>query len=380
MNLPKLRLHATGQWFVTVFGKNHYLGVDRELAGPRYLSVIEREYLPRLQARSAVRITRRRGADLTIVDLAERYLTTRMQEGLRPATVHNYRWLLAPLLHAYGPLPAVSFDAALLRALMADLGAARHEGGRRYYSPKSLRHVLNTVRMLFRWGRSEGLLIDAEGRPVIMDLSVVRSPRLPAPRPRVQSPHQIRSLLARLRPAWRLRASRPGMSAHRADRIAAQCRAWCALAYLAALRPTEVFRLVHGQGDWLGHGVFRFRESKTETATGTARVTVLSEEALAALSACRPVWRRPDGLTHAVNKALGPCGWPHALRHSAATQLRALGVPEADVRSILGHQVPGALRHYVRTEHERLRRAVARLSVRFAAPGSAPPDAAPEAG
>lgn len=47
---------------------------------------------------------------------------------------------------------------------------------------------------------------------------------------------------------------------------------------------------------------------------------------------------------------------PHSLRSSMATSMVNDDVPYEDVRKILGHRDPDAIKHYARTDHEKLRR------------------------
>jgi integrase len=68
----------------------------------------------------------------------------------------------------------------------------------------------------------------------------------------------------------------------------------------------------------------------------------------------------------AAAKAAGISWWkelrPHDLRHAAATQLFAAGVPVADVARILGHRSPQTtLRHYAHAVEDHLRDAISAL-------------------
>ncbi|MBQ7522502.1 MAG: tyrosine-type recombinase/integrase [Clostridia bacterium] len=70
------------------------------------------------------------------------------------------------------------------------------------------------------------------------------------------------------------------------------------------------------------------------------------------------------GVRHIVNNCIisvnidvnGRKHGPHALRSSLASSLVSGGVPYDTVRKILGHSDPDAIKHYVKTDIERLRR------------------------
>jgi dUTPase len=118
---------------------------------------------------------------------------------------------------------------------------------------------------------------------------------------------------------------------------------WLALNYLAALRPSEVVRLVRGEGEWIERGLFQPRISKTFRDGRTPRVYVLSEEAMMWLQHARPEWAHMKAYGTAVRRACGP-GLPHPLRHSAAQHLSDLGVRAVMTRGDV--LTPEATVHY----------------------------------
>ena len=196
---------------------------------------------------------------------------------------------------------------------------------------------------------------------------------------------EVEVLFVATAPAWQRQGVARGLLRHVIALVRAvepDLEPWLSLQYLAALRPSEVPRLVLGQGDWhepeLGRFVFKMR-GKTSARTRQARYIVLSPEAMAWLDRARaghsggpgPRWKSADGYGHALGDLWAdppPAGVArdparraalavlrqafrvspgvHFLRHSAFDALLRARVPHAEARLLIGHAVPGSWPHY----------------------------------
>ena len=94
-------------------------------------------------------------------------------------------------------------------------------------------------------------------------------------------------------------------------------------------RPSEVVRIVHGDGEWVQEGVFRLRVSKTDRAR-LPRHLIVSDLAAHWLGICRPHWSRLDSSTigrSPVSKSNEPkesrCCINFRFKHQAITPTRA---------------------------------------------------------
>lgn len=385
LKLPALKVHTRGQFFTYWGGRWRYFGTDRAEAERRYAEHIRTVYLPWLQeqetlaARRAAASRRTGKRALLIVDVVQLYLEDMADRDLDPETIRAARRHLRHLLHVYGEMPAAEFHVQLLVAMRRDLKSIQvpEDPGvpdgpqRRKYSPKSLNHMTNTVKGLFRYATTQGV-------PSI-DLSGCRSIRLAAPTPKVVPLAEIVASLARVREGMAKRALRRRRPVTEIMPLGEELAHWLSLAYLGAMRPTHLVRLVAGEGVWTlapgpGGAVFRLDRAKT----ANSRHVLLSPEALTHLAALQqwpgpfepcavvrpPRWRKESTLRWATRTALGAVGWPHVLRHSAATHLGEMGVLQEDIDNILGHCTPGVLKNYLRVARERLLPAAARLTLR----------------
>lgn len=369
-------------WFVRWRKKDIYFGVDRTAAAQSYANWLRTVYLPAAE-QNAAQATANAGGPRTLLELAEAWLTDVSARGTSKATIDNYRRGLRPLLHALGTVPLGRLTPSAFTAVRADLVAVDPP-----LSPKTINNALAAWRMLISWAQREG-----HGLP--MNLKALHAVKAEPPSPPVFSPRCVRQLLSRA--AWQTardcartdrrtgaegpsRRSRP--NSHRVDLRHRAVELYCVMAaqYLTACRPSEVVRLFRGEGKFVSDHCFQLSRSKTSASTQTHRVLVFSEEALGFYRRClasmasapdpsrrgRFRWPAETSYSHAVRKALGPCGLPHLLRHSAVSHLDAAGVEEADLRRVLGHVTTGALRNYLQRAHTRLLPVVRQLTLRSA--------------
>ncbi len=325
---PTFKMHPTGQWFCKWGGKFHYLGVDREAAHEKYLvSLIE--WASWRSRRNKQRLPPMSTAPV-VVDLIEQFLAwkaTDSQELRRYYAKHLNRFL-----RTFADIPA---DAIRVKHVTEMVQVMREAG----YAPKTINHDIVAVKAVFAWGADQELI-----PPVV--LRGCKTLPLGPPPAKAMSIEAVHKMMAKARDN--------------------NMRDWLAINYLCLMRPTEVIRVVHRQGDWVEDGVFRLDRGKIDKKARMARHVVFSDEALTRLDACRPVWSRLDSYSNAVRSSCG-AGGPHPLRHSGATHLAQLGVDRADIDLLLGHAPPRVSLTYAPIVWQPLRRTLARISLGLAA-------------
>lgn len=128
---------------------------------------------------------------------------------------------------------------------------------------------------------------------------------------------------------------------------------WNAIQYLCCLRPSEVLRLVRGEGRWTEDGVFVPDQSKTYRKNGVPRHLVICPTAMEYLTLAKPRWTSIQTYWDATYTASGV--GPHRYRHSAASHLTRAGASYDDVRLMLGHYDHRNTMIYSRPNWQRLR-------------------------
>lgn len=378
--IPAMRKHARGQYFVRFAGKWVYFGTNLKPAEAAYVRWISEVYMPAMQASEHARAmqtverSHKGGKALLIVDLVHMYLEELGAIHRRPETIDTVKRCLRHLLAVYGTMPARKFTPSMLMALRRDLQNIRlcNAQGEPVvpaapkYAPKTLNHFTVAIKAVFHFGGSIGAI------PPI-SFAGVKSITLERREPVTFTRQQVAELISKATSEWLVRKRfRPGADY---ERIGIELGHWLSLNYLAAMRPSNVVRLVHMEGRWKitpgphsGGGVYELHRSKTTNS----RHIILSSEAVGHLESLIKMgaageharWKLESSYALAVRKVLGAIGWPHPLRHSAATHLGEAGVSQEDIANILGHCTPGALRNYLQISHTHLLPAVSRLTLR----------------
>lgn len=348
-NVPQLKRHKTGVWFVYWGGRQHYFFKDRAESEaafhdprgdhPGALVSWSEWRSAKLEAR---RVNARRHA--TMVDVAEQWLGTYSAEG-RIDTARKFRGQVSRFLSVAGRLRTNELSGPLLRAWRSDLVALMSPP--RSLAPRTINHDLGAVKMMLAWAAENDL---APALP----LTVLR--KLPAPPPRFErlTREQVLGMLSK---------------AESRDRDLA---CYVALTYLCVCRPSETVRMVLGQGDFdpvtmpdgtvHPRGVFVLPEHKTVRRVSFPRHVILSNEALVWLDSARARWSRLDSFSSACGAICGR--GPKLLQKAACWHLQLAGVEEEDIDLIQGHATPGVRRHYRRGELGRHRVLVSRLTLR----------------
>ena len=333
---PSFQQHPTGQWFTKWGGKFHYFGQDREPAYEKYLANVV-EWAEWRKARKTQRFLPPTKA-FSVIKVIELFLNDHEVEGGIERRRY-YEKHLARFSAAFGTVRVDVIRVTALHAIKRDMQVAR-------YAAKTINHDLIAIKGMLNWA------VDREMIPPVQ-LRGCKTLPLGPPEKRALPIARIFAMLC---------TSDTNM------------RSWLAINYLALMRPTEVIRVVHNEGDWTEPGVFRLDRGKIDTKARYARHVVFTPEALSWLSTCKPVWSRLDSYSQAVRKVCGH-GGPHPLRHSGATHLARAGVARADIDLLLGHMPARVSLTYAPIVWQPLRDSAARITLNAAAlDSSQPPD------
>jgi site-specific recombinase XerD len=380
--IPVLKRHHTGVHFTTWGGRDRYFTRDVGESQRLFERSLEEYLLWRQQRPDPTP----RGA-LTVGQLAVRFLHARREE-VDPRTYEYYRKHLSRFVRTWAEAPACRITPMQLQALKTDLLKLG-------YKPATVNHDLGSVKTMFKWGAAVQLIpsIDLSGIP-----ACALEPLIPKAYPRWQVKWMVMAPLqstgehcltkwAEQATCCAGAAARPATRGARTDRAKRRDRhqpgcplfargsdpepaappeprlsPWIELQYLAAMRPTEVIKLVHGEGAFEEEGIFRLHTSKVSRRTQEPRRIVLTPRALEVLRACEPVWGSLDSYSAAVRRTCGP-GGPGPLRHSAASHLLQAGAARADIDLILGHLPPRVSRIYAPVAWQPLRATAARITL-----------------
>lgn len=351
---PTLRLHARGIYFVRWGGRDHYFtrsesASHRAFFDPTGAHPGALVHWLRWRETKQAKVIARTGS-LRVAELVKEFLARYFMEG-RADTEAYFRHHLRRFTAIFGKFTVDAINVQAIDAFKRDLVHLQ------ILKPRTIRHDLNAVKTLWRWGYANGLC------PPLM-LDTIKPPRIPRSRPE-DLPLEVvkRSIL--------------GLS-----REHKSLEPYLAINYLCLLRPSEVMRIAHGQArisdipPMHGHkaikrGMLMLTEHKTSGTTDTDRVVLVSAEAAKWLPHVRPLPFRsaPSSIRDLQNRYAKLCrdaglaGLPHKLRDSAASHLRALGEPAESVDLLLGHEPSGVLQSYGRPSLALLHRSVSRLTL-----------------
>lgn len=233
----------------------------------------------------------------TIVPL---YLSAVQQERGESAAENDGRWLRC-FLEQFGSKPISSIDPKGLIGFRTQLASS--------YKASTVNQYLGAALRFVRWAAALGYR-----EPI--DLGAVKFLRVDPPKKRAWSVAKVCEVFGK------------------ADRFFPPVAPMLRVQYLACLRPSEVVRLVNGEGEWEEEGVFIPATSKTFRRTGFERRLILPETALATLGQVEVRYKNFRTYWNSCNKATGV--GPHQLRHSGATRLAQRRSYET-VKWFLGH-------------------------------------------
>ncbi len=340
---PSLRLHKTGQFVVTWDGKDHYLGTNRAVAEQRYAEklVAWKAWAgERLAAKEQARQSRKPPSsvapafnpDAPSLRGAIERIAASMAAEMTPEGAKFYKKNLKRLFLFAGDVPLETIDAAWLQAIKERL--------KTQYGGKTTNHTIDAARKLVKYAWKTMRWIP----PV--DLEGVKKIALPPPPIKGMEVDQVCEQIDK----------------NRDDHE--QLSNAMELAFLTGCRPSEVYRLIKGEGQLVRANCFVPSRHKNSNRTGAHRYIALCDRAVELLGLLRDSrWSSAKRLGEIVSKATGK--QLHPLRHSAAMALADLDYTRAEVDEFLGHAVgrtsltynPQAIRKHVVMQN-RLREAL----------------------
>lgn len=303
--IPQLRRHQTGNYFCRWGGHDYYFGKDEGEAEAQYLESLKRwrewkEDRQRYRLRPTARVP-------LVVDLVEQFTKAQGAENGYSAKRY-YTYHLKTFATLYGQFPADIIGPRHLNAMKLD----RLQNG---YAPRTINHDMTAVRVMYNW---------ASGLELVRPISLKGVKNLPL------GPVQHRTYSQEH--VWSAIIAAPE-----------KVRPWLAINYLGLMRPSEVVRLVNGQGEWTHEGVFQLDRGKMDRKVTLKRHVILSPLAMAWLKCAEPHWSRLDSYgqfcrLHKVRmnpKQFQKAGSDHLVNFYDADP--------ADVEMLLGH-VPARMR------------------------------------
>jgi len=369
--LPQVRLHKpTGQYRITLSGKDHWLGTDYRTARLDALRLLAEWELNHRRPMLAP-------DDISVSEVCERFKSDFCPGyyGKDSRTLDDIARALKPLADTYGPTPAAEFGPRAMKAL-------RQQFVERELSRAHINKLLFTWRRVFKWAASEEL-IPAETYHALQAVETLRKGRSAAkeatPRKAVTDiefdalkPHVTPTVWDILQ-LLRLTGARPGeLLTLRPCDIDRSSKPWCArleshkMAYMGKVRtlwfgaqartilapillrkrPTEyLFSPRDSFAERKAPLDKRRRKGQPETPRQTDRV-VGDHYIPVALARCvaRAI---VEANKERVKKDQAPIrNWcPYELRHTAATRAReAAGLDAAQV--LLGHATANVTQIY----------------------------------
>lgn len=321
--VPSFRRHTLGNWMCFWGGKSHYFS--------QVESVARHQYADSLKDWAAWRESRATGATpargISCEELVNQFLDEKERERGTAARSY-YEKHLKRFLWAYADVRADLFRVKHLQGIKTDMLHKK-------FAAKTVNHDLVAIRGLFGWAQ---------------DLEIIPPIRLRGAKNLSLGPPPNKAIDFDVMRAFLAAAPNP-------------VRPWLVINYLCLMRPSEVVRVVLGQGEWIEAGVFRLHRGKMDERTRLARHVIFSPLALKWLSYCEPAWSRLDSYSAAARRHVAPYG-PGRLRHSAASHLIQAGVDRASVTLLLGHAPARVSLIYAQVAWQPLRAISTRLTLR----------------
>lgn len=145
-NLPSYRLHkASGQAIVTLWGKDHYLGVYKSSASREKYNSLIADFL----ANNGKKPPTRSGVPLTVAELCVDFLEWAagyyVQNGKQTDTVVHCRHALSPVVRIYGTLPVTEFGPLSLKFV-------REKWVEEHLARSTVNSRVRIVKQCFAWG------------------------------------------------------------------------------------------------------------------------------------------------------------------------------------------------------------------------------------
>lgn len=305
-------------------GKRHYLGRERRSAESAYLEHLaewkawrdNREFLkPALPKASRT---------ITVSQIIEEFVRAkRIERGYK--CEDYYLYALRRFEAAFG-----GYAASLIRPVHID--RFKQALILKEFAHKTINHELTAIRVLFNWA-------SAFERIPMVNLSAVKNLPLGPTQPKFLTHAEVKAALKQARPVL---------------------AAWLAVQYLTLMRPSEMVRVAHGEGEWVEDGVFVLHRGKTDERAPIKRHVCFSKAALKWHSKVKPQWANFVNYSRACEKIEIR---PSTLRKSAARHLAERGAGRDEIEMLLGHTGPRIAVTYFHPPWQRLREVAAMLKI-----------------
>lgn len=296
---PSLRKHKTGQYLIEWGGRVHYLGSNPAKAQVRYahqlaawaawVSGVPAAAAAVLEALPPPKRTRRPSVEKDV-----RAFLAASSQDLTPDGLRFYAKNLKRLTEFVDGRSLGQIDWLEFRSRL-----------REKYGAKTVNHTLGTAKKLLRWAK---LPIPAEGFEAVS---------VPMPPIKAVDAEGVRAFIEGAK--------------------SSQLKASLRLAFVLGARPSELVRLLRGEGQWLeGGSVLALNVHKTDRWQRRYLVLGLSAQRLLK-SLNGKAWAHGESWGLMVQRGAGR--GPGFLRSSAATAALKLGYDRSFVDEWLGHSV-----------------------------------------
>lgn len=339
MRIPKLHLHATGQYMVKMGGKSIYLGKDSSVAENKYRGLIAEHYGIATNSQFS-------GNCITVEELLGKYITEKLAEcspKWRSTREHVFAQMKVVAVELYGSLPASDFGPKAFRSTRKLM----------CHSKRSVPYVnglCSKLKAAFKWGVSEELV------PVETYQRLMTVPDLAPGEHGLKNGRDVKPV-----PEWLYKATLPFLTDTMADLLR--------VLWLSGARPEEILGLTPAELEKDGeYYVYRPKSHKT-AKKNKLRAVVFGSESLAIL---RKYWPAEQGerfftgygssgviytaIRRACERANLPKWHTYQLRHAALTRI-SLQFGKDVAQAVGGHSKATTTERYDDGAIERAKRA-----------------------
>lgn len=292
--IPRVRVHkASGQFVTELEGRTVYLGREEDKAWTAFLPLL-----------AAWRVQTGEQGSVSVREAASKLASMVAADCGHPST----RQAFAPLKQfcsAHGSKDIADLTVADLEAFKGDIQKDK--------APKTVNHWMGAVKRLVRYGHYRGW----RGP---MELGFLKMVPLEAPAPKHLSIAEVS--------AW----------FKKADDYGENLGLWLRVMLATGARPSEIVRLVCGEGTWIEDGVFCFNKAKTNKVVRQPRCLVLNAPTQELLKRSKPQWNWQCTFSQVCDRAFD--SGAHRLRHTSAYLIHRLPgerVSREDTDIWLGH-------------------------------------------
>lgn len=339
MRIATMRLHSTGQWFVKLNQKPHYLGKDKPTAERRYRELIAEHYGRAAQHELPANC-------ITVASLIAGYIdhaTAACNPKWKATRAHACKQMAAELLKLYPALPAEDFSPKAYKAVRAAMA-----GPDRSHSYVNM--LCTRLKAVWKWGVGEELVSESSYRR-LLTVPDLQPGELGCKDAREVVPVSVELFHATL------------------PYVSEVCADFLRLLWLSGARPGELIDLTPAELQEDGqHLIYRPRHHKTRHKN-KLRAIVFGAKGIAILQRHWPAvptdrffacYSEPGVIRNAVYRACQRGNlqrWhPYQLRHAAVTRI-ALEHGKEVATAVAGHARASTTNRYDHGAVERAKKA-----------------------